>query len=83
MPLRLARNRLCFEGECTVEEALPLLDYLQRPKPPRVDLRRCTHLHTALAQVLAVCRPPRAIPPEDPFLAQWVMPLLSQPSCTS
>ncbi len=76
MPLRLARNQVYFEGECGVEEAMTLLEYLTRPKPPKVDLRPCTHLHTALAQVLAACRPSRLVPPEDPFLARWLMPLL-------
>ena len=77
MPLRLARNRVHFEGECSVEEALALLEYLSRPKPPRVDLRQCTHMHTALVQVLAACRPTRIVPPEDPFLASWLMPFLA------
>lgn len=76
MPLRRTRHDLRLEGTCSVEDALALLKYLMRPKPPTVDLRSCTHLHTALAQVLMACRPPNILPPDDPFLAQWLMPLL-------
>jgi hypothetical protein len=81
MPLRLARNRLYFDGACGVDEALTLQEYLSRPKPPKIDLQACTHLHTALAQVLAAFRPSRPVPPDDPFLASWLMPLIGQPSC--
>jgi hypothetical protein len=77
MSLRRARNRLHLEGECGVEEALALLEHLSGPKPPRIDLRRCTHLHTALVQVLAACRPAQIEPPEDAFLARWLMPFLA------
>ena len=69
MPLRLARSRLHLEGACGVDEALALLEQLSRPKPPRLDLRRCTHLHTALLQVLAAARPAGMVPPDDAFLA--------------
>jgi hypothetical protein len=83
MPLRLARNRLHLDGDCGVEEALVLLEHLAGAKPPRVDMRRCTHLHTALLQVLAACRPRHLVPPEDDFLARWVMPLVADRPGTS
>ena len=80
MPLRADGAVLCLEAECGVEEALELLAQLTAPEPPVVDLRSCTHLHTALVQVLAACRPGAVIPPDDPFLARWLMPLLPAPS---
>ena len=79
MPLRAGGETLCLEAECGVEEALALLEQLAVPQPPGVDLRACTHLHTALLQVLAACRPRVVAPPEDAFLARWLMPLLEAP----
>jgi hypothetical protein len=76
MALRMDGNRLHLEGECGVEEALPLLESLAGPEPPEVDLRHCTHMHTALVQVLAACGTVPCAPPGDGFLARWLMPLL-------
>jgi len=76
MPLRLDGEVLHLDEECGVEEALALLEHLTTTPPPAVDLRGCTHLHTALVQVLAACRPRTVAPPDDAFLARWLMPLL-------
>lgn len=79
MPLRADGEALHLEAECGVEEALALLEQLAGLPPPGVDLRACTHLHTALVQVLAACRPRVVAPPDDAFLARWLMPLLQAP----
>ncbi|HYD67661.1 hypothetical protein [Azospirillum sp.] len=79
MPIRFDASLAHFEGDCTVEEALPLNDWLLAEKGPAVDLRRCTGLHTALLQLLLATRPALASGPEDPFLARWVAPLLHGP----
>lgn len=80
MPLRTDGQVLHLEAECGVEEALALLEQLAVPSPPDIDLRACTHLHTALLQVLAACRPRAVTPPDDAFLARWLMPLLQAPA---
>ena len=41
-----------FEDVCTVEEALPLLEFLKSGDGVEVDLSACTYLHTALLQLL-------------------------------
>jgi hypothetical protein len=79
MPLRAEAEALCLEAECGVEEAPALLAQLAVPLPPGVDLRACTHLHTALLQVLLACRPRVVAPPDDAFLASWLMPVLQPP----
>ncbi len=79
MPLRSEGEVLHLQAECGVEEALSLLEHLAAAAPPGVDLRTCTHLHTALVQVLAACRPRVVRMPEDAFLARWLMPLLQAP----
>jgi len=75
MALRMDGDRLHMEGECGVEEALELLGHMAGLTPPEVDLRRCTHMHTALVQVLAACGTVPCVPPEDAFLARWLMPM--------
>jgi hypothetical protein len=77
MALRRSRRTVHIEGECGVEEALALVELLAGPAPLTVDLTRCTHLHTALVQVLAAGTRRRIMPPQDEFLARWLMPFLA------
>ncbi len=78
MPLVFTETQVRFEDVCTVEDALPLLEFLKGSAAPEVDLSACTHLHTALLQLLLAARPNVAAPPGDPALARWVAPLLSE-----
>lgn len=68
-----------FEDVCTVEEALPLLEFLKSSAGVEVDLSACTYMHTALIQLLLTARPRMTIFPADPVLARWVAPLLAGP----
>lgn len=76
MPLVFTKTLARFEEVCTVEEALPLLEFLNKAKTPKIDLSACTYLHTALLQLLLISRPKVSAPPNDPVLARWVVPLL-------
>ena len=78
MPLVFTEARVRFEDVCTVEDALPLLEFLKGIDAPEVDLSACTYLHTALLQLLLAARPGMAAQPTDPALARWVAPLLTQ-----
>ncbi|KJS42468.1 MAG: hypothetical protein VR70_04145 [Rhodospirillaceae bacterium BRH_c57] len=77
MPLRFGKNIVVFEEGGAVEEALPLLEYLQTHPGARVDLRACTHMHTAIVQVLMALGPKIAAVPTEPFLHRWLTPLLT------
>jgi hypothetical protein len=77
MPLVCTATQARFEAACTVEDALPLLEFLKGAAPLEVDLSDCTYLHTALLQLLLAARPALARPPTDPTLARWVIPLLA------
>jgi hypothetical protein len=76
MALVFTETQARFEGVCTVEDALPLLEFLTGSAAPEVDLSDCTHLHTALLQLLLAVRPEVAVSPVDPSLVRWVGPLL-------
>ena len=76
MPLIVTEQQARFEEVCTVEDALPLLEFLKNSDTPEVDLSACTYLHSALLQLLLTARPRMTVSPADPFLARWVAPLL-------
>jgi hypothetical protein len=76
MPLVFTGTRVRFEDVCAVDDALPLLDFFKANAAAEVDLSACTHLHTALLQLLLVARPKVSAPPDDATLARWVVPLL-------
>jgi electron transfer flavoprotein alpha/beta subunit len=77
MPLRRSGRTLSLDGECGVEEALFLAEHLAGPGALTVDLAGCTHLHTALVQALAAGAPRRIVPPQEEFLARWLMPIFA------
>lgn len=76
MPIRYEEGRAVFDAACTVEEAVPLTEWLEATPSPTVDLSRCTTLHTALLQALLAANATLAAEPEDAFLRRWVAPLL-------
>ncbi|CCG42350.1 hypothetical protein [Magnetospirillum molischianum] len=76
MPIRIEHNLVIFDGICSVEEALPLLEHLREHRETEIDLKSCTHLHTALLQTLAAFSPQHIIPPDESTLACWVMPVI-------
>ncbi len=76
MPINFLKSVACFKGVCTVEEAEPLLQWLQDQPRAKIKLKECTHVHTAILQVLLVANPAVTLPPQDPELARWLMPAL-------
>ncbi|CAO3362549.1 hypothetical protein VH569_32190 [Azospirillum sp. 11R-A] len=72
MPIRYDADLARFEAACTVEDALPLAEWLEATAAPRVDLSACTDLHTALLQLLLAARPTMTAGPEDAFLARVI-----------
>lgn len=76
MPIEFMRNVVSLKGVCTVEEAEPLLEWLQDQQRAKVKLKECTHIHTAVLQVLMAAKAMVTLPPEDPDLAKWLVPAL-------
>lgn len=60
-----------LEGSCTAEEAEPLLQMLQDRPRPALDWTTCSHLHTAVLQVVLAARPALIGPCGDPWVARW------------
>jgi hypothetical protein len=71
--VRLHENgTIVLEGSCPVEDAEPLLQMLQGVPRPTLDWTTCSHLHTAVLQVVVAARPPLIGPCADPWVARWV-----------
>jgi len=67
-----------LEGACAVEDAEPLLQLLLLGAPERtVDWTMCSHLHTAVVQVLLASGITPVGPCGDAWVGQWMAPEIS------
>ena len=55
MPIRYEASTVHFEGECMVEDALPLLEFLRTHDGVRIDMGDCAYAHTAVLEALGGC----------------------------
>jgi hypothetical protein len=76
MSVRLDGNVIFLEGPCRVEDAEPLLGWLQADRERMIDLTGAEHLHAAVLQVLMALRPPMRGTAGDTFLRDWIAPAL-------
>jgi hypothetical protein len=77
LPLELHENTATLTGVVTVDEVEQLAGWLRVTPKPRVNLRRCNHLHTGALQAMLLFRPKVTAAPTDAFLASQVLPLLA------
>ncbi|PKU26612.1 hypothetical protein [Telmatospirillum siberiense] len=80
MPFTFTKNTVTAKETCTVEDALPLLEFLQSHPHAKINLGPCDHLHTAILQVLLAARPQITQMPGDPPLAHWLTQTLGSPA---
>ncbi len=72
MAIAFKKTKAVFIDIVGVEEAEILLEWLHNHPKGKVDLTPCTHLHTAVLQVLMAARPPVIALPSDMLLAGWL-----------
>jgi len=77
MSVRLDGNVILLEEPSRVEDAEPLLGWLQSDRGRTVDLTHAEHLHAAVLQVLMALRPAIRGAAEDAFLRDWITPALT------
>ena len=65
---------IVIEGGSPVEEAEPLLQFLQAMPDACLDWRQCTHIHTAVLQVVLAARPQLIGPCGDAWVRGGVDP---------
>jgi hypothetical protein len=73
MTISAADGVITASGACAVDEAEILLRLLLANPVAKVDLSATSHMHTALWQVLMVCRPEIVGVPVDPFATKWLL----------
>jgi anti-anti-sigma regulatory factor len=78
MSARLNGNVIVLEGACRVEDAEPLLGWLQADRGLIVDLTGAEQLHTAVLQVLMAMRPTLKGTARDAFIREWLTPAFSE-----
>jgi hypothetical protein len=76
MPIKLGKQTATFSGAIRIEEVDGLVAWLRETPKPTVNLRRCTHLHTAVLQSLLAAGATVSAQPEDRFLHSWVLPAI-------
>lgn len=76
MSVRLDGDVIILEGPCRVEDAEPLLGWLQADRGRMVDLTGAEHLHAAVLQVLMALRPAIRGETREAFLRDWITPAL-------
>lgn len=76
MSVRLETEIVHLTGDCRVEDAEPLLGFLQSGPDRVVDVREAGHLHTAVVQVLLALKPQVIGPTRDLFTQSWLMPFI-------
>jgi hypothetical protein len=70
---RHENGTIMLEGSCTAEEAEPLLQMLQDGPCPKLDWTTCSHVHTAVLQVVLAAKPALIGPCGDPWVARWAL----------
>ncbi|MFT5716807.1 MAG: hypothetical protein ACI9T7_000985 [Oleiphilaceae bacterium] len=65
MPIKFKKTVAVCENLCTIEEAENLLAWLLDTPKGKVNLKKCTGLHTAIYQVLMALNPPISALPEQ------------------
>jgi anti-anti-sigma regulatory factor len=78
MSVRRDGNVIVLEGACRVEDAEPLLAWLQADRGLIVDLTGAEQLHTAVLQVLMAMRPTLKGTARDAFIREWLTPAFSE-----
>jgi hypothetical protein len=73
--IRTEERTLHLEGSCPVEAAEEVLQALGDGGIDAIDLHDCTHLHTAVLQVLLHARLPLRHMPALPSLRAWLAAL--------
>jgi hypothetical protein len=77
LPLELHEATATLIDVVSVDEVEELAAWFRATDKPRVNLKRCTHLHTGALQAMLLFRPKVSAAPADMFLADQVLPLLT------
>jgi len=75
MPIELKQKVAVFTGSCNVEEAETFFEWLLDKPGRTVNFKTCTHIHTAILQVLMYYKPEISVAPAKKQMT-WLTTLL-------
>jgi len=78
MTVRCTNDVIFLEGVCPVEDAEPLLVYLQETPGRQVDLSACIRAHAAVVQVLLAAAPKLCGAEPQAFVREWIVPNINR-----
>ena len=67
-----ADGTIVLFGSCPVDEAEPLHRMLLSVPSAQVDWTQCSHVHSAILQLILAARPMINGPCGDPFVDRWI-----------
>ena len=74
MSIVYKETNVIFEGICSSEQAEKLREWLEMNPKGLLDFKNCQHIHSSVLQVLMAAHSVISVPPDDPYLRDWVMP---------
>jgi hypothetical protein len=75
-----ADGTIRLDGDCTADDAEPLLWLVTGHRNATVDWRGCEKAHTAVIQILLAAKPKLRGPPAGEFLQRRITPLIASPA---
>jgi len=78
MSIEYKKTVAIIEGECSVEEAEALLEWILLTPKGKINLKQCEHMHTAVLQVLMALTPSVSVWPDTDSPAFWLSTVLNK-----
>jgi hypothetical protein len=75
MSITYRKTGAVFTEFIAVDEAEPLLEWLQKRKSAKIDFGECTHVHASVVQVLLAAGAQVSVWPQDEDLKMWLQGL--------
>lgn len=76
MSIEYKKTVAIMEGECAVEDAEVLLEWILLNPKGKINLKQCEHMHTAVLQVLMAVNPSVSVWPDKDSPACWLSTVL-------
>lgn len=77
MSVILDAGKIVLRNDCPIEDAEPLLVFLQNNPDCPIDIEGATNLHAAVLQVLMAFKRDLFGRSRDSFLQEWVVPVIA------
>lgn len=77
MSIEYKKTVAIIEGDCSVEDAETLLEWILVNPKGKINLKQCEQMHTAVLQVLMAIKPSVSVWPDTHSPAFWLSTVLN------